>query len=227
MKAVILAGGYGKRLRPLTDTTPKPLLIVGGKPILEWQILWLRQYGVDSFVVTASYLAEKITQYLGDGEKWGIESKVVVEEEPLGRGGALKNVEKLLEGEKEFIMTNGDVITNLDVSKLTLGGYVASLALTPLQSPYGIINVDGSKVTSFVEKPTLKDYWINAGVYRMTPKIFEYLPRKGDIEDTAFQELVKKDLLGGFKFDGCYWRSTDSIKDMEEVNRDLSEKKVF
>lgn len=227
MKAMILAGGLGKRLRPLTDTTPKPLLAVGGKPILEWQISWLKEYGFDSFIITASHLSEKVIEHIGDGSKWNVKAQVVVEKEALGTGGALKNVEHLLKHEKEFAMLNGDVITNLDLNKIRLGKNVAALALTPLQSPYGIINLSGSQISSFVEKPTIKEYWINSGVYKMTPKIFEFLPSNGAIESTAFPQLAKLGQLGGVKFDNCYWRSTDSIKDLEEVNRDLSANKVY
>ena len=227
MKAMILAGGFGKRLRPLTETTPKPLIQVGGKPILEWQISWLKKYGYDSFLITASYLADKVIEYLGDGSKWGVETKVIIEKEPLGTGGALKNVEVHLKDEKEFIMVNGDNITNLDINKIVLGDNVASLALTPLQSPYGIVNMEGDKISSFLEKPLLKDYWINSGVYKMTPKIFSYLPQSGAIESTAFPELAKERKLGGVKFDNCYWRGVDSIKDMEEVNKYMTDNKVY
>ncbi|MDE1855872.1 MAG: NDP-sugar synthase [Candidatus Micrarchaeota archaeon] len=227
MKAVILAGGYGKRLRPLTDNMPKPLVAVGGKPIIEWQIMWLRQYGYDSFIIAASYLADKITAFLEGGKKWGVETEVVIEKEPLGTGGALKNVEHLLKNEKEFLMVNGDNITNLKVGDIKLGRNVAALALTPLQSPYGIINVEKDAITSFVEKPLLKDYWINAGVYKMTHEVFRHLPSSGAIENTTFPELVRLKLLGGTKFDNCYWRGTDTIKDFEEINKDFSTKNIF
>lgn len=227
MKAMILAGGFGKRLRPLTETIPKPLVQVGGKPILEWQISWLKKYGYDSFLITASYLADKVIDYLGDGSKWGVEVEVIIEKEPLGTGGALKNVEKHLKDEKEFVMVNGDNITNLEIGKIALGNNVASLALTPLQSPYGIVNMEGDKITSFLEKPLLKMHWINAGVYKMTPKIFKYLPQSGAIENTAFPQLAQEKLLGGVKFENCYWRGVDSIKDMEEVNKYMTDHKVY
>ncbi|MDE1870019.1 MAG: nucleotidyltransferase family protein [Candidatus Micrarchaeota archaeon] len=227
MKAVIFAGGFGKRLRPLTDKTPKPLLEVGGKPIMEWQISWLKPYGVNSFIVTTSYLPEKIAQFAKDSSKLGVELDVIVEKEPLGKGGALKNVKDFLKGEHEFLVLNGDVITNIDITDLKLNNYVASLALVPLQSTYGIVNVKSDYVTSFVEKPVLPDYWINAGVYKMNSDIFKYLPDKGEIEDTTFPELARNKLLGATKFAKSYWKSTDSLKDMEDVNKDLLNKKVF
>ncbi|MDE1827967.1 MAG: nucleotidyltransferase family protein [Candidatus Micrarchaeota archaeon] len=226
MKAVILAGGFGKRLRPLTDTVPKPLVQVGGKPIMEWQINWLKRYGYDSFIITASYLPDKIVKFF-ESNKLGVESEIVIEQEALGTGGALKNVEHLLKGEKEFVMVNGDNITNLNVGEMRLGKNAASLALTQLRSPYGIINTDGEEITSFVEKPLLKDCWINSGVYKMTPKVFGYLPKNGSIETETFPELAKQRLLGGIKFHECYWHGTDTIKDVEEVTKDLSAKKIF
>jgi len=226
MKAVILAGGFGKRLRPLTDTTPKPLVSVGGKPIMEWQINWLKKYGYDSFIITASYLPEKIVEFLGH-KKLGVESEIVIEKEALGTGGALKNVEHMLKGEEEFLMVNGDNITNLNVGEIKLGKNAAALALTQLRSPYGIINTEGGEITSFVEKPLLENCWINSGVYKMTPKIFGYLPNSGAIETETFPELVKHKLLGGVKFHDCYWHGTDNVKDVEEINKDFTTKKIF
>ncbi|MEM4343432.1 MAG: nucleotidyltransferase family protein, partial [Candidatus Caldarchaeum sp.] len=96
MKAVLLAGGYGKRLKPLTETTPKPLLEVSGKPILVWQIEWLKKLGVREFIVCAGYLREKIIEALGSGGRLGVKVGYSVEDEPLGTGGALKNAEHLL-----------------------------------------------------------------------------------------------------------------------------------
>src|ERR1035438_542556 len=106
MKAVILAGGQGKRLRPLTDQKPKPLIDVGGKPLMEWQIEWLKSFGVTSFVILAGYLSEKIISHLSDKEKFGIDVEFAIEKQPLGTGGALSNAKKFLEKESEFVMVN-------------------------------------------------------------------------------------------------------------------------
>ena len=221
MKAMILAGGYGKRLMPLTSTLPKPLLEVAGKPIIDWQMAWLRRAGIESFVVACGYLKEKIVEHVGVLKR-ELDASVeyAVEKTPLGTGGALKNARKLVDDEI-FMALNGDVITNLDVKKLGLGGAVTSMALTQLKSPFGIVRTEGTTIRRFDEKPFIKGYWINAGVYLVGPKIFNYLPERGDIERTAFSTLAKRGMLRGVKYRNVYWHSIDSIKDLEETGRDL------
>lgn len=227
VKALILAGGYGKRLRPYTDTTPKPMLEIGGKPIMVWQFEWLRAHGFDEIVVCAGYLKEKIIEKIGNGSRFGVRVGYVVEEEPLGKGGAIKNAEHLLRNEHKFLVVNGDIITNLDPSPMLAKldeGYVGSIAVTPLPSPYGIVVYDrGGVVTEFREKPKLKEYWINAGVYAFTPKIFEFLPEKGEIEEHTFPLLAKNRLLAAQQYPEILWFSVDSHKDLEEGSRLLEQ----
>ncbi len=228
MKAVILAGGYGKRLRPLTDTIPKPLVEVAGKPIVDWQVRWLRQHGITSFVMLVGYLREKVIDYF-DARKaeMGIKVEYSVEETPLGTGGALRNAQKLLGDESEFFMVNGDNITNIEVSKMKLDGSIAKLALVPLRSTYGITRLEGERIVKFDEKPILPEYWMNAGVYLMSKDIFKYLPENGNLEATTFIELSKSGRLSGTKFAGAYFKGVDSIKDMEEATSDIKSGKVF
>ncbi len=226
LKAAIIAGGLGKRLRPLTLERPKPLVEVGGKPIIQWQIEWLRRYGVDTVVVLTGYLKEKIIEFLGSGQQLGVNVVYVVEDEPLGTGGAIKNAQGVLSGDV-FIAINGDIITDIPVNKLVdellSSDALAVIALVPLRSPYGVVDIDSTGyIRSFREKPVLSDYLINAGVYAMKPQIFEYLPDKGDIERTTFPELAKEGLLKGVVFKDVYWRSIDTIKDVDEVNAELS-----
>ncbi|MEM0068689.1 MAG: NDP-sugar synthase [Saccharolobus sp.] len=224
MHAVILAGGYGKRLRPLTDDKPKPLIEVAGKPIIEWQILWLKSFGITSFIVLTGYKWEVLAKWLSENEKrLGISAYFSIEEEPLGTGGALKKVEKLLTDENVFIVVNGDIITDLDITQLKLTQEnIVTLSLVQLKSPYGIVETQGDKIVDFKEKPVLENYWINAGVYMMNNKIFDYLPNKGDMEKTTFPKLAKESLLLGVKYRNVYWRSIDTIKDIEEVSEDLA-----
>jgi len=222
MHAVILAGGYGKRLRPLTDDKPKPLIEIAGKPIIEWQILWLKSFGINSFIVLTGYKWEILIKWLSENEKrLGISTYFSIEEEPLGTGGALKKVKNLLKDENAFIVTNGDIITDLDISQLKLKESMVTISLVPLKSPYGIVETQGDKIVDFKEKPILENYWINAGVYLMSNRVFEYLPDKGDMEKTTFPKLAKESLLTGVKFYNVYWRSIDTIKDIEEASEDL------
>ena len=224
MKAVILAGGYGKRLRPLTNKVPKPLVEVAGKPILRWQIEWLRMHGFREVVLCVGYLKEKIMEYVGDGGVLGVKAYYAVEDEPLGTGGAIKNAESVLQSEGKFLVLNGDVLTNLNPARLVdaLGGAAGALSLVPLRSSYGVIDVDERGVIrEFREKPLLPDYWINAGVYCFTPEILNHLPERGDIESTSFPELARRGRLVGVKYNDVYWRSIDTYKDLEVAEREL------
>ena len=227
MKAAILAGGFGKRLRPYTSDRPKPLVEVAGKPILVWQIEWLKRHGFDEVVLLVGYLKEKIIEYIGSGARLGVKATYIVEDEPLGTAGALKNAEPVLRNEKFFLVMNGDIITNLNPMKLyeRLTGRKedAVIATVPLKSPYGILEIDSEgKIRSFREKPVLREYWINAGIYAMTPRVFDYLPPKGDIERTAFPRLASEERLGSVRYEDVFWKSIDTYKDVEEAAKELS-----
>ncbi|MCL4380946.1 nucleotidyltransferase family protein [Candidatus Marsarchaeota archaeon] len=218
------AGGYGTRLRPLTNKTPKPLLELAGKPIIEWQIEWLAKNGADSFVIGIGYLKHKIRDYFKGAD---LDIEFIAEDEPLGTGGAIKNAELLLAKEKEFIAVNGDIISSLSPRRLSLHeNDIVSMALVPLKSPYGVIKTKGSRVAEFREKPLLKGYWLNAGVYKISNKIFGMLPEKGSLEE-LFQKLAQKNRMGCTKFPDVYWRSVDSLKDMEEADEALKSGAVY
>ncbi len=226
MKAVILAGGFGKRLRPLTDQKPKPMIEVLNVPIIEWQIKWLKKYGVNEFVVCVGYMKEQIIDHIGSGNRLGVKVGYAVEEEPLGTGGALKNAESLVAGQSGFFMINGDILTELDPNKLH-DGNSQTLALVPLRSPYGVVELDGdSKVLGFVEKPTIQDKWINAGVYYFTQEVFQHLPDNGNIEVTALPALAKQGRLKAIKYENIFWRSIDSHKDIEEASKEMQAAKL-
>jgi mannose-1-phosphate guanylyltransferase len=224
MKAVILAGGEGRRLRPLTDDRPKPLLEIGGKPIIEWQIMWMKHFGFDSFTILAGYMKDKLVTRLGTGSKLGVDINFSIEEEPLGTGGAIKGIENTFRKEEKFLIANGDIITNIDLGRLfDLGGSVCNIALVPLKSTFGVVNTNMEKVVGFEEKPIIKEHWLNAGMYIASNRIFDYLPNKGSIEKETFPKLAAAGLLNSVKFDNNYWRSIDSYKDFEEANSDLEE----
>ena len=226
MKAAIIAGGLARRLRPITEAIPKVLVEVAGKPIIEWQIGWLKKQGVDTIVILAGYLHEKIIEFLGSGSKYGVKVVYVVEDEPKGTGGALKNAESIL-SDDIFIAVNGDIITNIPAKELVLKlrrdeEAVAVMALVPLKSPYGIVRLDAEgHIKEFMEKPVLKEYLINAGVYAMKPEVFKYIPDKGDLEKTTFPKLARESLLKGMVYDNTYWRSIDTVKDIEEASKEI------
>ena len=225
MMAAILAGGFGKRLRPYTEELPKPLVPVAGRPILEWQIEWLKKYGIEEFVLLVGYRKERIIEHIGSGSRLGVKVTYVVEDEPLGTGGAFKNAEHILSRNDVFLALNGDIITNLNPLKLietVRKGYAAAIAAIPLPSPYGILEIEGVMVKGFREKPRLPDYWINAGVYAMTPRVFEYLPDKGDIEKIGFPEMAKEKVLAAVKYENIFWKSIDTYKDLEEATKEIT-----
>ena len=221
MKAVILAGGFGKRLKPLTDQRPKPMIQVLNVPIIEWQLRWLRRFGVKNFVLCVGYMREQIFDHIGDGGRFDAKIEYSIEEEPLGTGGALKNAYDLLAAQDSFLMLNGDVLTELDPTNLQLPGK-HTIALVPLRSPFGIVELDrNSHVIGFIEKPEIQNKWINAGVYHFTQEVFKYLPENGNIEVTALPALANEGRLQAVKYSGVFWRSIDSHKDIEEAAKEL------
>ena len=221
MQAVILAGGFGKRLAPLTSEVPKPLLPVGGRPILVRQIEWLRGFGIRDVVLAVGYLRHKIFETLGDGRRLGVRIFYSVEEEPLGTGGAIKNAEPFITDDV-FVVLNGDVLTNLSLDKLVeaLGDADGAIALIPLRSPYGIVEYDkNGYITHFREKPLLEGFYINAGVYALRRRMLAELPDRGNIEETLFPRLAQQRRLKAVVYRDVFWKSVDSLKDLEEVDR--------
>ncbi len=231
VKAIILAGGYGKRLKPLTEKLPKPMLTVGGKPIIEWQVEWLRKNGIKRFLFLIGYKGDMIKNRFNDGSDLGVEIEYSIEEKPLGTAGALYNARKKLEEEDVFFMVNGDIITNLDPRKLVEkldNNTTAVLAAVPLPSPYGILEINKEdRITGFIEKPLIPNVWISAGVYFMKKEILYILPSEGDIEKTAFPELSRKGKLKAYKYTGVFWKSIDSHKDLEETDKLLRTKNII
>ena len=221
MKAVILAGGFGKRLKPLTDDKPKPMVEVLGVPILEWQLNWLSRYGIKEVVICVGYLKTNVLDYIGSGHKFGVSVGYSVEEKPLGTGGAIKNAKSLISGDN-FLAMNGDLITDLDPWKLINNlkpGMMASIATIPLPSPYGIIEIEDGLAIGFREKPVLNDYWINAGVYCLSKDMLDVLPDEGNIEKETLPGLARDKKIGVTRYDNVNWRSIDTHKDIEEASK--------
>lgn len=219
--AIILAGGKGERLRPLTNNRPKVMVEVAGKPILLWQIEWLKSRGIKKFVITVSYKYEVIQEFLGDGSKFGIEVDYSIEETPLGRGGAIKKgfTSRLIDGVEDVIVTNGDVITKLDLSKMIdvhqQKKAIVTMLVVPYLSRWGIVKLDnGNHVLGFEEKPRLP-YWINGGIYLFNKSVEPLLPKEGDHEIETFPKIPKEKFLA-FKNEG-FWRAVDVIKDRSEA----------
>lgn len=225
MKTVILAGGLGKRLRPLTSDRPKPMIQINNTPIIELQVNWLKKYGITDIIVLVGHLKEKIKHHLADGQKFGVKISYIEENVPLGTGGALKNAkDHIIQNGKDpgFFVINGDILTNLDPFTISNKGSM-TLALVPLKSTFGIVETNGDLVSKFIEKPFIKDTWINAGVYYFSNEIFDYLPDNGNLETVTLPMLVEKQKLRAKRFSNNYWRSIDSHKDVEEASKEVKE----
>ena len=225
MKALILAGGMGKRLRPLTDNKPKPMISISNKPILEWQIMWLKSHNIREVVLCTGYMSENISEYFGDGEKFGVSIEYSKEEEPLGTGGALMQSEPFLKEHSTFIVMNGDIMSNIDPNSLILNltdGLIGTIAVVALRSPFGEIEIkEEGLISRFTEKPILNDHWINAGIYCLSNKIFNYLSSIGSLELDVFPLLAQENKLSAIKQNNVKWRSIDSHKDIEEAQKEF------
>jgi dTDP-glucose pyrophosphorylase/CBS domain-containing protein len=178
LQAVIMAGGFGSRLRPLTEDMPKPMLPVGGRPLMEVLLEQLRDSGIRNVSVTTHFQPEKISEYFGDGKKFGVDLNYVNEEHPLGTGGALGLIPKPSE---PLLVVNGDVLTQVNFRAMYLfhQEYKADLTLAVRQYdfevPYGVIECEGVRVKGIQEKPSF-NFFVNAGIYLLQPEVFQYIP---------------------------------------------------
>ena len=214
MKAIILAGGRGKRLRPITDYIPKPLIPINNIPIIEWQIKYLKKFGISEVIICSGYKTEMIENYLNN-KKLGIKITFSIENKSLGTGGAIKKAGKKIK-DKSFIVINGDTITNIDLKKLIKKEN--SIASIQLKTKVGILQIDENKIIKFDEKKEITNLWMNAGIYHLKKDALKELPNLGDIEKTLFPDYAKKEKLTAVKFRNSKWYSIDSFKDIEECS---------
>ena len=212
MKAIILAGGRGKRLKPITDYVPKPLVPINNIPIIEWQMKYLKNFGIDEVIVCSGYKTKMIENYLSMKEL-GIKIKYSIEKSPLGTGGAIKKAGKMIKDDN-FVVINGDIITNINLKKLVK--LPNSIAAIELKTKYGILEIENNKIINFREKKEISKTWMNAGIYYLQKNILKELPVKGDIEKTLFPDFAKKGNLNTIKFKNTKWHSIDSFKDIED-----------
>ena len=227
MYAIILAGGKGERLCPFTNSCPKGMLKIEGKPIHEYQLEWLKQYKITNIIFACGYLSEVIKDYFGDGKKYSLNIDYSIEEEPLGRGGAIKKAWDKILTKEPIIVLNGDIYTEMELSNVINvhkehkenNDIIATICLFPYKSPYGIVRVNGNGlVDSFEEKRTLP-FWVNGGIYIFEYDVKKYLPDEGDHETTTFPELAKKGLIYAYKSLN-YWKGIDTVKDLNEFASD-------
>jgi len=202
MKAIILAGGLGTRLHPYTKTLPKPMLPLGGKPILEHEIEWIRKNGIKEIILCVSYLRKKIEDYFGNGEKFGVKIEYAISSKPLATAGQLKTAEKFIDG--TFVCLYGDSIYNFSLRNMikqhekSKSNITMSLYDYKFNLKYGVIETKNSgQVTSWNEKPEVSTK-INIGCYVMEPEVLQLIPKNKlyGMDSVIRKVLVKKKKVG-------------------------------
>ena len=232
MKCIILCGGPGVGMGPLTKSIPKPMMPVGYKPIVEHIILRLRKQGIYHFILAIGHLGEHLIRYFGDGSSLGVKIEYSVEKAHLGTAGAIKGAERKVNG--AFLVVNGDILFNddLDINKLISfhkqKRALATMVLAKVEdaSRFGLVSIDNDgRVIAFREKPRQAvPGLVNAGVYVFEPEIFEHIPACGpsSLEEEVFPLLADKGKLYAYVYKG-YWVDIGAPKDYERACRDFFE----
>lgn len=231
LKAIVLVGGEGTRLHPLTSSISKPMMPVLNRPLLEHTIAYLKKYGIENIILALSYLPEATQNYFGDGSNLGVKLTYVIESSPLGTAGAVKNAEQYLSS--TFAVLNGDVFTDLDITDMMAfhrhKGAKATIALTWVDNPcaFGVVETGRDKrVQRFVEKPSpdrVTTNWINAGIYILEPEVLEHVPPGSHymFEKGLFPLLLELgEPVYGYPFRG-YWLDMGTPEKYLCLNCDL------
>jgi len=219
MKTIIFCGGEGMRLREYTDKIPKPLVEIGGKPIL-WHIMkYYVYYGFNDFILCLGYKKEKIIEYFKGNKEFNI--KFVDTGLKSSKGERLRQVKNYIISQGEnFWVAYGDDLADINLLDLLKfhkqNKKIVTLTTVQAISQFGVLDFDGPIVTKFTEKPVL-DYWINGGFYIMNKKIFDYLKSGWDLEKEAFEKLVEEREICAFKHKG-FWKCVNTFKDTLELN---------
>jgi mannose-1-phosphate guanylyltransferase/phosphomannomutase len=231
MKAVILAGGEGTRLRPLTSNAPKPMMPIANQPMMEHIVRLLAKHGFDDIVVTVAFLANHIRNYFGDGSEFGVRMRYATEEAPLGTAGSVRNA--MDELDETFLVISGDVVTDVDLTEIVAAHRdkhaFASIALKRVENPveFGIvITRDDGTIERFLEKPTWGQVFsdtINTGIYVLEPGVFDFIP-EGEVVDFS-SDVFPAMLERGNRLIGCivdgYWEDVGTLEAYRHVHDDI------
>ena len=229
--AILLVGGFGTRLMPLTKNTPKPMLTVAGVPVTEHQLAIAKAAGITEIVLATSYLSEVFTPYFGDGSKWGMRIKYAVEKEPLGTGGAIRNAAKLLGTNESVVILNGDVLSSHNLSEQIRQHEAhdadVTLHLTQVEDAraFGCVPTDGDgRVTAFLEKmenPLTNQ--INAGCYVFNPRIISTIPLDTvvSVERETFPQLVDSGAKVFGYLENAYWLDIGTPRALLKASIDI------
>lgn len=225
-KALIMAGGFGSRMKELTKDMPKPMLELQKKPILEYSIELCKMHGINDIAISIHYFGHKIKEYFGNGSKWDAKISYVEEKEPLGTAGALRLHRKWLT--EPFMMCNADELKDIDLHSMYRQHMqtkaAATIALTMVEDPsqYGVVELEGSRIKKFVEKPKKEEApsnLINAGLYIINPEIIGLIPDGFCMmEKWVFPLLARQGRLHGFEFRG-QWFDTGTVERYANAER--------
>jgi mannose-1-phosphate guanylyltransferase len=229
--AILLVGGFGTRLMPLTRNTPKPMLTVAGIPVTEHQLMMAKKAGITNIVLATSYLSEVFTPYFGDGSQWGMNIKYAVEKEPLGTGGAIRNAAQLLDTHESLVILNGDVLSSHDLSEQIRQHEAhdadVTLHLTQVEDAraFGCVPTDADgRVTAFLEKmenPVTNQ--INAGCYVFNSRVINTIPIDTvvSVERETFPQLVNNGAKIYGYLENAYWLDIGTPKALLQASMDI------
>jgi len=224
---VLMAGGLGARLRPLTADIPKPMLTVGSKPIIETILESFSRYGFRNFYFSVNYKADKIRRYFKDGNQYGVNITYLNETHQMGTAGALSLLPNLIT--EPIIVMNGDILTDINFEHLLNYHLLAEAKATmcvreyQLQVPYGVVETKGASIQRITEKPIQK-FYVNAGIYVLNPEVLELIPKGSSFDmPELFQTLIKSGQKGcSFPIKG-YWMDIGQPNDFEQANTEYED----
>lgn len=226
-KVILMVGGLGTRLRPLTDNTPKPMLKVGNKPILQTIVEKFAECGYVNIVMCVNYKSHIIEDYFGDGSKFGVTIEYILEKERMGTAGALSLLEKL--PSEPFFVMNGDLLTNINLEYLheyhILNNSTATMCVREydFQVPYGVVNLDNNKILSIDEKPIHK-FFVSAGIYMLSPEVLNYIPQNEFYDmPTLFEKLIGENKNTVSFPLREYWLDIGRVEEFEKANSEYHE----
>ncbi len=237
--AMILCAGFGTRLGELTKNTPKPMLLINKKPLLEYTIRHLSGFGIINIIINLHYLADKITNYFGNGSNFGVKINYIYEKQPLGTAGAVKNAQKFLKGKEDFLVLYGDIVCNEDYSKFynfhkSKTNAAATIILHERANSNSVVEIDeNNKIIRFIERPKTeikdkKQNWVNSGLYCFNNKILDMIPESEfcDFPNDIFIDMVSCGIIYGYPLN-FYRCAIDSAERYKRAKEDFAKGLIF
>jgi mannose-1-phosphate guanylyltransferase len=230
MKAMILAAGFGTRLRPLTDKKPKALMPIANKPLIARVIAYLKSHGVNQIIVNAHHHSQQVVDYLNRGRPFELDLEVRVEPEILGTGGGIKNTEDFWDDDA-FVVINTDILTDIDLADAykyhKKSGTLVTLVLHDC-APYNQIQIDGNRHVVGIDSACGPERLAFTGIHILNRELLSYLPETGysDIIDSYRKFIQSGEPIGAFLSEGHYWRDVGSVESYRDTNRELAENNI-